>query len=58
MKLIIVCILFFAVGLWGVAQTMVKKFSMIDSSVINMHFAALYMISNGIGYPILVSKPL
>lgn len=43
-----------AVSLWGIAQTLVKRFAMIDSSVINMHFAALYMITNGIGYPLLV----
>jgi len=50
--------LFIAVGLWSIAQIIVKKLKDIDSSVINMHFACTYMISNGIGYPLLVNNPL
>lgn len=53
-QIFVIIALFMAVSLWGIAQTLVKRFAMIDSSVINMHFAALYMITNGIGYPILV----
>jgi len=58
MKFAIVLLLLVAVIFWGIAQTLVKNFSVIDSSVINMHFAAMYMISNGIGYPLFVDKPV
>ena len=53
-QIFVIIALFIVVSLWGIAQTLVKKFAMIDSSVINMHFAVLYMITNGIGYPLLV----
>ena len=39
-------LLLVAVGLWGIAQIMVKKLSKVESSVNNFHFAILYKISN------------
>jgi hypothetical protein len=47
-------LLFVAVCGWGIAQVMVKKLSMINSSVINVHFAYFYMITSGVGYPVMV----
>lgn len=58
MDIIIGFLLFVAVCGWGIAQVMVKKLSMINSSVINVHFAYFYMITSGVGYPVMVQNPL